>query len=278
MLPRLVIPGIGGVPSHELFVGLAVLVTVGLGLFWSVRREGLPAGPVLLAFALLVVAAFAGGRLHFAMTKWHLFEASPWRVLRLSTGGLHAPGAIAGVTLGGLFIVRAVGLPLGRFVDGIAPAVAIGILLGRLGCFLNGCCYGEVCTLPWGLSLGPESYPYRAQVEAGVLARDASASLPVHPLPLYFSAVAAGIAVFLLWLRPRKAYDGQLGLWLLFLFSLSSTVLEPLRADHESRIYWGPLPQLLWVGLGMTALSLAALVAARVRFRGTLRSAESGSG
>lgn len=267
MLPRLIVPGLGELPSHELLVGLAVLAAAGLGFFWTVRREGLPPGPVLLALALLIVAAFAGGRAHFAMTKWHLFEANPWRIFRFSTGGLHAPGAIAGVTVAGLFIVKGLGLPLGRFVDGLAPAIGVGIVLGRLGCFLNGCCYGDVCSLPWGLSLGPESYPYRAQVEYGMLSRGAPESLPVHPLPLYFSLVAVGITAFLLWLRPRKSYDGELGWWLLFLFSASSALLEPLRADHESRVYWGPLPQLLWVGLAMTAVSLGALLVAHFRFR-----------
>lgn len=230
-------------------------------MYWTIQDENLPPYKVLIAILLLCVVVFAGGRLHFALTKWHLFETQPWRVFRLSSGGLHAPGAIIGATIGGFVILRGLNLPIGRFVDGFAPAVGIGIALGRLGCFLNGCCYGTVCALPWGVSLSPETYTYHAQIEFGLLARGAAHSLPVHPLPLYFAAVGLALTVLLRWLRTRKRYDGELGLVLIFLFSASSMLLEPLRADHEARTLWGTLPQLFWVALAMTIVSFAALVA-----------------
>ncbi|MFP6663590.1 MAG: prolipoprotein diacylglyceryl transferase family protein [Deltaproteobacteria bacterium] len=263
MYPKINLPLIGPLPSHDLMVGLAVLLAGGLGIFWCVRREGLPLGRVLAALAILLVAVFAGGRLHFALTKWHFFEADPWRLFRLSSGGLHAPGAILGLALGGAAGLRLLRLPTGALVDGFAPAVGVGIALARIGCFLNGCCYGQVCALPWAVTLGPESYTWHAQVEYGLLARDAAQTLPIHPLPLYFAAAALSITAFLLWLRPRRRYVGQLGLWLLFLFSASSTLLEPIRVDHETRVYWGPLPQIFWVALAMTLVSGAALLLAR---------------
>jgi len=263
MYPEVDLPLIGPLPSHDLMVALAALVAGGLGVFWSVRREGLPPGRVLVALVILLVAVFAGGRLHFAMTKWHLFETNPWRLFRLSSGGLHAPGAILGLALGGAAGLRLLRLPVGRLVDGFAPAVGIGIALARFGCFLNGCCYGEVCTLPWAVTLPPESYTWHAQVEYGLLPRDAAHTLPIHPLPLYFAGAALAITAFLLWLRRRRRYAGQLGLWLVFLFSASSTLLEPIRVDHEMRVYWGPLPQLFWVALAMTLASGVALLVAR---------------
>ena len=260
MLPLIPIPFVGSVSSHELFVALAVLASAGSGLWWTVRGEGLPAGRTVLALLLLAVTVFAGGRLHFALTKWHLFEAAPWRILRLSSGGLHAPGAILGAAAGACVIPRLLGLPLGRFVDGFSPAVGIGIALARLGCFLNGCCYGKRCAFPWAVTLGPESYPYRAQVESGLLEQGASHSLPLHPLPLYFALVGLAITGVLLWWRPHKSYDGQLGLILVFLFSASSALLEPLRAEQAGRVYWGSEPQLFWVGLAMTLVSFLALL------------------
>ena len=252
MLTRFELPFLGTIASHDLLVGLAIVICVGLGLRWTIVCEQLPPGRVLIAIFLMMVIVLAGGRLHFAITKWHFFAADPTKLFRLSSGGLHAPGAIACLTIGGWFVLRALRLPIGRFVDGLAPTVGIGIALARFGCFLNGCCYGEICDLPWGISLPSDSYTYHSQIEAGVLDRGAPHSHPVHPLPLYFAGVGLLISAILLWRRPHRRYEGELGVILLFLFSASSTILEFWRAEHAYRIYWGPLPQLFWVSLAMT--------------------------
>ena len=75
------------------------------------------------------------------------------------------------------------------------------------------------------------------------------------------------------WLHPRKRYDGEVALVALVLFSTSAAALEFLRADAQPRVYWGPLPQLMWMALGMSAVSIAALAAAELvhRRRGRLQ-------
>lgn len=123
------------------------------------------------------------------------------------------------------------------------------------------------CGTPWGVSLPADSYVFTVQQEAQLLPPGAVGSLPVHPLPLYFAAAGLGMTAFLLWVRGRKRYDGQLGLLLLVLYSSTSAILEPLRSDDHTRVYWGPLPQLLWVTAGMTALALLLLVIAERRHR-----------
>ena len=84
---------------------------------------------------------------------------------------------------------------------------------------------------------------------------------------MYFVLVALSITAFLLWLRPRRRFEGALGLWLLFLFSLTSLLLEPLRAHHDTRVYWAGQPQLFWISLGMTLLGAVLLVVTRRRAR-----------
>jgi phosphatidylglycerol---prolipoprotein diacylglyceryl transferase len=164
-------------------------------------------------------------------------------------------------------------LPVGRFVDGFAPAVGLGIAIARLGCFLHGCCFGRLCPYPWGVSLPADSYVFAMQQEARLLPPDAAAALPVHPLPLYFAAAGLGMTAFLLWARGHKRYDGQLGLLLLVLYSATSAILEPLRSDDPTRVYWGPLPQLLWITAGMTVLSVLLLAIAEHRHRGSPQAA-----
>jgi phosphatidylglycerol:prolipoprotein diacylglycerol transferase len=268
MHPTLHIPFLDlAVRSHNVMVLAAIVAAGGLGYYWTVRAEGLDAARVRWAFVGLGVAAFAGGRLHFVLANWSSFAADPWRIFRLSSGALHAPGAMVALTLTGAVLLPLLRLPIGRFVDGLAPAVGVGIAFARIGCFLHGCCYGVVCPYPWGVTLSSDSYLYMLQLESGQLANKAVRSLPVHPLPLYFAAAGLAITAILLWLRPRRRYPGQLGLLLLLLFSASSALLEPLRSADPTRVYWGPWPQLLWVTAGMTVVSVVLLVVAELVHR-----------
>ncbi len=163
-------------------------------------------------------------------------------------------------------------IPLGRFADALAPAVGIGIAVARLGCFLHGCCYGGLCPYPWAVTLPADSYVYALQLEAGILPDGAPRSLPIHPLPLYFSAAGLAISALLVWRRPRKRYDGELALGLLFLFFLSSAGFEPLRADDPTRVFWGRIPQLLWVNGALALLCGALLLLAARRAAAAARS------
>lgn len=272
MHPTLHIPLLGyAVRSHNVMVLAAIVAAGGLGYYWTVRYEGLDSTRVRWAFLGLAFAAFAGGRLHFVLANWGSFAGDPWRMFRLSSGALHAPGAIAAVTVAGIILLPLLRLPIGRFVDGLAPAVGVGIAFARMGCFLHGCCYGVLCPYPWGVTLPSDSYLYMLQLESGQLSNNAARSLPVHPLPLYFAATGLAITAILLWLRPRRSYPGQLGLLLLLLFSASSAVLEPLRSDDPTRVYWGPWPQLLWVTAGMTVVAIVLLAVAELVHRGGVR-------
>src|SRR5262249_59119381 len=80
-------------------------------------------------------------------------------VFRIWEGGIVLYGSIMGGTAA-FFVYRIVRpFPLRAYLDVIAPSLALGIAIGRLGCFLNGCCYGDLCPdLPWGVSF-PRSSP-----------------------------------------------------------------------------------------------------------------------
>ena len=252
-------------------VTLAVITAALVGSRWAIRSEGLPAARVRLALALIAAVTLAGARLHFVLANWSQFQPEPWRALKLSSGALHAPGAIAAAALGSAFILPLLRLPIGRFVDAFAPAVGLGIAVARLGCFLHGCCFGGLCPYPWGVRLPLGSYVFDMQQQAGLLPPGAAASLPVHALPLYFAAAGLWMTAVLLWARRYKRYDGELGLLLLVLYSATSALLEPLRSDDPTRVYLGPLPQLLWISAGMTVLSLLLLAVAEYRHRGLPR-------
>jgi phosphatidylglycerol:prolipoprotein diacylglycerol transferase len=255
--------------SYPTFILLAVITCLWVGPRMAARLEGLDPARVLRALLWIGVAVFAGARLHFVLTHWAMFSSRPLATLKVWSGGIHAGGAIVALGISAPFILRRFAIPIGKFADGFAPTVGIGIAIARVGCFLQGCCFGTVCTVPWGIRFSRDTYIYQFHRELGMLPPDAIRSAPIHPLQLYFAAAGLLLTAIALWLQPRKRYDGQVGLVVLLTYSVGSAALELLRADYYPRVYWGPLPQLEWIALALTAASAALLLVAEFRHRAT---------
>ena len=262
------IPSLGiTILSYRVCLLLAVLVCWVVGPRWVAALEGLEPWRVFRAMVWLGLAAFAGARLHFVVSHWSDFADRPLAALQFWSGGLHAGGGIVLLAVAAPFVLGWLRLPLGRFADGFAPTVGIGIAIARLGCFLHGCCFGTLCSWPWCLTFPRDTYIYQYHTDLGLLPPGAERTLPIHPLQLYFAAAGLMITAVALWLHPRKRYDGEVALVGLVLFSTSTALLEFLRADAQPRLYWGALPQLTWIALGMSIASLVALAAAELLHR-----------
>lgn len=265
--PVIGIPGTSiHVLSHTIVLAVAVVVAASLGWRWAIR-EGLEPRWLRWSLVLIALITLVGGHCHFVWANWNLYASAPWPAAWLSLGALHAPGAVIAAVVGGTLVLRMFHLSPTRFVDGIAPAAGIGIAIARVGCFITGCCFGDVCNLPWCITSPRSSFIYNYQASLNLIASGAAQSLPIHPLPLYFAGAGICITAILLWRRRRKRYDGELGVLFLVLFSGSSAVLELLRAHQGRYAYWGPLPQLLWITMAMTVGSVALLMVAEHRYR-----------
>lgn len=261
MLPVLVeIPQLGvAIQSRGLLIVLAAVLCNLFGPRWIESLEGIDRRQARAALLWLLPPAFIGGRLHYVLNHWSEYAADPLSGLVFWGRGMHAGGALLAMAVALPFILRRLSIPLGKFADGAAPVVAIGIAIARLGCFLRGCCYGTVCDWPWAVRFPAGALAY---TEANGL----SAGAMLHPVQLYFAAAALLVAIAALWMRRfagLRHYDGQIALLALLLYSVSAAVIEPWRADHPGRVYWGALPQLEWTALAMAAATAGALIVAR---------------
>jgi phosphatidylglycerol---prolipoprotein diacylglyceryl transferase len=252
------------VQSYVVCLIFAFAVSLLLGYRSAVRLEGLAPRATRTALAIVAAAALAGGHLHFIVANYAAQRGDVWNLVL--SPSLHAPGAVLGALCGFLGAARVV--PVRRLADALAPGAGVGIAIARLGCFLNGCCFGEVCRYPWGVRFPRQHLSYLLQIDKRLLPPDAAAPLPVHPLQLYFAVTGLLIAALLYRLRRHKRYDGQVGLLFLVLFSATSAVWEPLRADTVDRVYIGPWPQLLWITALMTVVATTLLVIADWRLAG----------
>ncbi|MCA9266820.1 MAG: prolipoprotein diacylglyceryl transferase, partial [Planctomycetales bacterium] len=178
VLPVLVEKG-QGIPirGYGVMLLLGVVAGVGLAAHQARRMAVDPEHVFSLAFAMFV-AAIIGARVFFVIQYWHEFttvldEAGPraatWpevigAVLNVTQGGLVVYGSLIGGLLGAAWYLRRAKLPMLAMGDLIAPSLVLGLALGRLGCLMNGCCFGGPCALPWGVTFPFNSPPYQDQV------------------------------------------------------------------------------------------------------------------
>ena len=135
-----------------------------------------------------------------------------------------------------------------KFGDAVVPAVFVGIAFGRLGCFLNGCCYGNACSLPWAVQFPQESAAWTALVKKGFLMPDALQTMPLHPTQLYSSINGIVLAVIMIaYYRYRKGDGSVMALAMMF-YPLSRIGLEILRNDELGQL-----------GTGLTISQLVSL-------------------
>jgi phosphatidylglycerol:prolipoprotein diacylglycerol transferase len=181
-------------------------------------------------------------------------------------GGLAYYGGFLGSSLAAWFVLRRDRFPFWKAADLAGVAVPLGLAFGRMGCLLAGCCFGAECKLPWALSFPPHSPASTEQIRDHLLKTADAWSNPVHPTQIYESAGALAIAaVCLLWIAPRKRYDGQVFAAFLALYAVLRFALEYLRRDDRGGLLGLSTSQ--WIGVGLVA---AAVVIQRMRSAGKL--------
>jgi phosphatidylglycerol:prolipoprotein diacylglycerol transferase len=167
-------------------------------------------------------------------------------------GGLAYYGGLIGGTWGVAIIARRDRLPFRKLADMTAIGVAMGLFFGRIGCFLAGCCYGEVTEHALGTRFPAWSPASEGQFRAGLLAHPSVASLPVHPTQLYEAVGCLLISVVLSQWGPRhKRFDGQVALLALLAYAVLRSLIEELRADDRG-VYLS-LSTSQWVSLAVVA-------------------------
>jgi phosphatidylglycerol:prolipoprotein diacylglycerol transferase len=145
---------------------LAFFGAIGLAA-WRARREKLDPEVVYdLAFWVLV-GGLVGARAFYVWQYWGTRITGVAEIFEIWKGGIVFYGGLMGSSLASYLYWLRRRFPLRPMLDVIAPSAALGLALGRLGCFLNGCCYGDQCDLPWAVAFPIESPPWYDQLRDG---------------------------------------------------------------------------------------------------------------
>lgn len=171
----------------------------------------------------VVISSILGSRIFHCIVEWELYAGQPWRAFYVWEGGLVYYGGLIGALIASSVYVRIYKINFFKWADMAAPGIALGLVFGRLGCFMVGCCHGKVCPADyWGaLTFPPES--------VGDLN-----GLPLYPTQLWALFANLGIFLFLYFVvLPRKKFHGQvLGIFLV-IYSFTRSIIEFWRADHR---------------------------------------------
>jgi phosphatidylglycerol:prolipoprotein diacylglycerol transferase len=260
------IPGLGfRLHSFSVMMLLACFGALGIT-FWRARRERIDRESVAGLATWLITGGFLGARAMFLAMHPETVH-HPGDVFKVWQGGIVFYGCIAGGLIGSILYWMRHPFPFRAMADAVAPALAVGIVLGRLGCFFNGCCYGAVTEQPLAVSFPAGSIPWRHQVEHGWIAPSAARTLAVHPTQLYAALDGLLLLGLLTWYFPRRRRDGEVMALLMIVYPILRFLNESLRDDELPVIAGLTVAQaisvLLFVAGLITWFGLARLPRAR---------------
>lgn len=176
-------------------------------------------------------------------------------------GGLAYYGGLIAAAIFGAWFLKHEQVAFRRGSDIAAIGICVGLVFGRIGCFLGGCCFGVHTNLPHSVRFPPFSPASESQWREGLLAGPGVESLPVHPTQLYEAGGCLAMLAVLLWLHRRKRFYGEVMLVFLGLYGVLRFVLEFWRADERGKILHLSTSQ----ALGVAALVVVAVLWARWR-------------
>jgi phosphatidylglycerol:prolipoprotein diacylglycerol transferase len=226
-----VVPGLG-LKLHGFSVMLLLACFGALFLTaWRARREKLDPDVVQELAVWLMTGGFVGARLFFIVQHPETVR-SVWDVFKVWQGGLVFYGCIVGGLAGSLLYWARHPFPFRPMADAVAPALALGAALGRVGCLLNGCCFGGPSDLPWAIRFPPGSIPWLRQVAGGLIPDSATASLPIHPTQVYSAIDGLVLLALLSAYYPRRRRDGEVMALLMVTYPVTRFLIEGVRGDE----------------------------------------------
>jgi phosphatidylglycerol---prolipoprotein diacylglyceryl transferase len=217
--------------------GVMLLVAAALGTWLSVvrgRRRGIEADTILALATEVFLWGLVGARLFYVIEYHEQFFAagkplaeSLRDVANIAAGGLVVFGSLPTAAIAAWRFARRRGLSLLELADCVAPGMLVGLAIGRVGCFLNGCCYGGPCDLPWSVS-----FPAGTEVAEKYPLAPGGASVLVHPAQLYAAIDALLVAAVAIAWTPLARRTGEVFALVLTLHPISRMLLEEIRVDE----------------------------------------------
>lgn len=249
---------------------------------WRAVRTGIEGAHIDNLTLLIAISSLFGARI---FSWWFEFPegVSLWSALTTASGGMVFYGGMIFGVLALIAYAACTCLSLGTLADACAPGLALGLAIGRIGCFMAGCCWGDVCindaqasaihdpgalrqvrtfallspgTYPFAVRFPAEASAAEQQRELGLIPKDATQSLPVHPVQLYETAFALLLCVYLHRAFKRREWEGEIIWQFVPGYGVIRFCLEFFRADNPAAYAGLTLSQLISVVMVVAAIAV----------------------
>ena len=241
------LPGGFKIFGYGLMLFIAYLASINMTA-WRARKGHLNPNFAFDMATWLFIGGLIGARAFFVIQYRQNFH-SFFDIFKIWEGGIVFYGSLIGGTISLLLFWYFHRFPFLPMADAIAPAVCIGLAIGRFGCFMNGCCYGDRCDLPWAVSFPSVSAPYKDQVARGLIPPTATHSLPLHPTQLYSTIDGLVLLGVVLAYWPHRKSDGQAMALYFLLYAITRFLVEELRNDEAAQYLGMTISQMISVGV-----------------------------
>src|SRR6187200_3427464 len=221
---------VGRFPVYTYGVLLAAAYLLGLQFaLVRARKRGLDPNRVMDLGIWIIISALAGAKLLLLIVEFDTFGKNPKELLTLlRSGGVFYGGLIAAVVVA-LWYLRRHKMPMWTVTDVFAPGIALGHVIGRMGCLFAGCCFGRPTDVAWAITFHSE---YAAQNVGTPL------NQPLHPTQLYEAGAEALILLLLLATESRgKRFAGRTFWLYMLLYAISRYIIEMFRGDPRGSVF-----------------------------------------
>jgi len=250
MHPRLLELGPLTVYTYGVLLASAYLLGLQLALVRA-RRHGLDAQRVMDLGILVIVSALVGAKLLLVIVDFDQFRADPMALFSIARSGGVFYGGLIFAVVAAFWYLRRHPLPFWSTCDVFAPGIALGHVIGRMGCFFAGCCWGRPTTLPWGVTF---TNPLAAELVGTPL------GVALHPTQLYEAAAELLILLGLLAFERRgRSFPGRTFWAYMLVYAVSRFVIEFFRGDERGMVF-GTLSTSQFISVVLAPLSITMLV------------------
>jgi phosphatidylglycerol:prolipoprotein diacylglycerol transferase len=242
---------VGPFSIHMYGVMLAFAFWLGIELSIRLaRKRGIDPVAIMDLGIIILVSSVIGARLLYVITHWAEFRHDLLGIFRVWEGGLTFYGGLAAGVAFGIGYLKRQGLRVLEVTDIIAPQIALGIALARVGCFLNGCCFGKESGLPWACT-----FPADSQAGWGAMAGKA-----IHPTQLYSAIANLVIFLFLRRLLGRRLAAGAVFFTFLIVYGVWRFGVDYLRYYEPNMFVMSPDSGITWNQVVSIAIILTGII------------------
>ncbi len=232
--------------TYGLFVALGFMTAV-----WVSQKNAGPHGflpdTITDIFFIILISAILGARFLYVWINFDDYRNNWLDIFKIWNGGLVFFGGFLGAVAASVLYLKIKKLDIWKTADLIAPGIALGHAVGRLGCFSAGCCYGKTCDLPFAVKFtNPESL--------------APLNVYLHPTQIY--SVFSNLLLFfiLIIFQKKKKFNGMVFLIYIMLYSLFRFIIEFFRGDFRGNFIFDFISMSQGIGLIVFLIALILLI------------------